>query len=296
MAVVGATGLTGSHIVQQLVQAGCQVTALSRQAAPHPFHESVHRETVHWLRTGLDPLPPQDACIVTIPMWELPDNLDWLAACGAHRLVALSSTSQYSKASSPDPGERNLAARLVAGERRLQALAGKAGMSWVILRPTMIYGEGRDGNVSALIRFIRRYGFVPLLGQARGQRQPVHVADVAKACVAALDAQGIDNQAYDLSGGETLSFRQLCERIFAALGRKTRIVSIPTPLFRVARPLRHLLPTRLRWLVAMVERMNEDLICDNSAARHDLSFNPRPFVLDERDLRISGDRIARGLG
>ncbi len=65
-------------------------------------------------------------------------------------------------------------------------MGNKQGVEWVILRPTLIYGHGRDKNITEIARFIRRFGFFPLLGKANGLRQPIHVEDVAEACFAAL--------------------------------------------------------------------------------------------------------------
>src|SRR3546814_18582512 len=87
----------------------------------------------------------------------------------------------------------------------------------------MIYGQGREKNSSVMARFIRRFAFFPLFGSAQGLRQPIHAEDVAAACVVALQAPGAANRAYNLSGGETLAYRALVARVFAALGRPARL-------------------------------------------------------------------------
>jgi hypothetical protein len=40
-------------------------------------------------------------------------------------------------------------------------------VAWTILRPTLIYVEGRDANVSRLAGLIRRFKVLPLSGGAR---------------------------------------------------------------------------------------------------------------------------------
>lgn len=284
VAVLGATGMTGSSLLPKVVAAGWNVVAFTR-AEPVP----VAIPGVGWYHLGQDRVPPAQAWISTIPLWLLPDYFDTIAASGATRIVTLSSTSRFSKSSSPEPEERALAGRLAASEEAIISWARDQGIEWVILRPTMIYGGGRDHNVSSMIRFIRRYGFLPVLGRARGLRQPVHVEDVAWACVAALSSPG--DRAYNLSGGETLSYGELGARLFQALDRRPRLVRCPEWLFRLVKPLGRLLPARLRWLVAMVERMNCDLVFDNSDAVRELHFRPRRFELDEADLREGSSRI-----
>jgi nucleoside-diphosphate-sugar epimerase len=222
--------------------------------------------------------------ISVAPLWVLPDYFDVLAAQGVQRIVALSSTSRVTKDDSSNQKEQAVSHRLADAELRVQAWAQNRGVEWVILSPTMIYGLGQDKNISEIARFIRRFGFFPLFGKAQGLRQPVHVQDVASACMAALQAPNAANHAYNLSGGEALPYRNLVIRIFSALGRSPRLLSVPLPIFRVALALLRCLPRYRHWSVAMAERMNRDLVFDHSAATRDLAFKPRPFELSAEDL------------
>ena len=288
VAILGARGFTGGAVLALLVSSGWPVFAFARGLPPRAETPGANPR---WCPLD-SPTPAAVAYwISTIPIWELAPYFPLIAASGARRILALSSTSRFSKAGSGDEEERGLAARLEAGERELRAWAETAGIEWVILRPTMIYGAGRDHNVSSLLRFIRRFGFLPVIGAARGLRQPIHVDDLARACVAALTSPAAAGRDYNLGGGEILSYGELCLRLFPALGRRPRLVRIPLWLFRLARPLRGLLPPRLRWLVAMLERMNLDLVFDQQAARTDLDFRPRGFALAADDLVDRSNRI-----
>jgi nucleoside-diphosphate-sugar epimerase len=134
-----------------------------------------------------------------------------------------------------------------------------------------------DRNVTAIARFIRRAGFFPLAGRAAGLRMPVHADDVATACSRAVDADGL-RPAYALSGGETLSYREMVRRIFDWLGLTARIVTVPEAVVRAAAPLAARLPGAGA-IVGMAARMNEDLVFDHGPATADLGFTPRPFIL-----------------
>lgn len=291
--VLGASGLTGSSLLPLLIAGGWHVSAFSRSPRAEKVQDSPLEchDVIQWHQLGEDPVPTVDAWISIAPVWQLPEHFELIATSGAKRVIALSSTSRFTKVGSADSGEQAVVALLAEGEERLQSWATARGIEWVILRPTLIYGAGRDHNISSMLRFIRRFGFLPVLGAARGLRQPIHVADVARACVAALTAPAAANRDYNLSGGETLSYRQMCERLFSALGRRPRLVSLPLFVLSLCRPLQHVLPARLRWLVAMVERMNLDLVFDHSAAAIDLGFNPRSFVLEENDMQDRSGRI-----
>jgi nucleoside-diphosphate-sugar epimerase len=72
-----------------------------------------------------------------------------------------------------------VAASLAEAEAEVERFCAEPGVAWTILRPTLIYDEGRDGNVSRLAGLIRRFGVLPLSGEGEGLRQPVHAEDLA---------------------------------------------------------------------------------------------------------------------
>ena len=290
VAVLGASSLVGAYLLPLLTEAGWQVTAFSRRAVGQ-----VHCDGVAWRQLPLtesitaaessDRRSNTTLCwICATPIWMLPDYFPLLEAQGARRVVVLSSTSRFTKVDSTDPQELGVAQRLADAEVRIQAWAQSRGVEWVILRPTLIYGLGRDKNVSEIARFIRRFGFFPLFGKALGLRQPVHAEDVAAACVAALQVPGDANQAYNISGGETLAYRDMVARIFTAMGRRTRMLTVPLWIFKMAIEVVRLLPGYRQWSVAMAERMNRDLVFDHSDATRDFGFNPKAFSIGPEDL------------
>jgi len=148
----------------------------------------------------------------------------------------------------------------------------------------LIYGLGKDKNVVEIIRLIRRWGFFPILGEGRGLRQPVHVLDVAKTCQALISAKHIMNRAYNISGGEVLSYKEMVKRIFSALDKPKRIVFLPRWSFRLALFGLRFLPRFRDWSIAMVDRMDGDMVFDHKAATAEFGFSPRPFFLESRDL------------
>ena len=243
--VLGATSLIGRSLLAAPPHPEVELIAVSRApkdegARSGPVSKSAPGEApVRWLAADLaDPalaehLPPADAMVSLSPIWLLPPALPALVATGATRLIAVSSTSRLTKARSPLAAEREVARRLAQGEAAVQAACAAAGVAWTILRPTLIYAEGEDANVSRLAALIARFGVLPLSGRGEGLRQPVHAADLAASVWLALDAEASFGQTYALPGGETLTYRQMAIRIFEALGRRPRLLSLPPPLWRL---------------------------------------------------------------
>lgn len=270
--VLGATSLVGRFLPARAAAAGIALRQVSRRPGEGPGWIQADLAT----REGRAALPPARRVLSLAPAWTLaPELLHALADGGMQRLVAFSSTSRHTKADSPDPVERAVAARLAEGEAAAQRVCDERGAAWTILRPTLIWAEGLDGNVSRLATLARRFGVLPLAGRGQGRRQPVHAEDLAWAALAVLEAEATHGRAYDLAGGETLTYRQMCARVFEGLGRRPRLVSVPPPLWRAG------LALAAPWLpgatAQMGARMDRDLVFDDAPARRDFGWAPRGF-------------------
>ncbi|MBE8590396.1 NAD-dependent epimerase/dehydratase family protein [Pseudomonas sp. MAFF 301449] len=283
LGVLGASSLVGRHVLALLEREPFTVTAFSRQE-----QHAAQGGAIRWRRIteGGEPEPvqPISLWICVAPIWVLPQYFALLQACGARKVIALSSTSCFTKSHSDDLQEQHLASRLRAAEVSVEDWALHHQVHWSILRPTLIYGDGRDKNIAEIARFIRRFGFFPVFGRAMGLRQPVHAEDVAMACVRAVQAPQVCHHAYNLSGGETLAYRDMVGRVFGALNRRPRLLTVPLWVFRIVVPLLRCLPRYRQWSAAMAQRMNQDLIFDHGDAARDLGFAPRAFVLSKPDL------------
>ncbi|SET23048.1 Nucleoside-diphosphate-sugar epimerase [Nitrosomonas marina] len=284
--LLGATSLVGTCILQQLACDQWRITAFTRKPVP-PDRATGQ---IHWQQLNTANAkhaqskkgPPLWICAA--PIWTLPEHFSLLRTQGAQRIVVLSSTSRLSKINSNDAHEHAIAQRLADAEQALRRWADEQHIEWIILRPTLIYGMGSDKNISVIARFILRYRFFPLLGAAIGQRQPIHAKDVATACILALNTLNIKNRTYNLTGGETLTYREMIRRIFSALAIKPRFIKIPRWLFQLTISILNWLPQYRHWTPAMADRMNRNLVFDSIRIQQDLQFQPGPFILSDEDM------------
>lgn len=289
--IIGATSFVGECLLARLAGSDVDITAFSRK--PQEVSNDWHASNVNWrvLKAGADSsaMPHLDerrtieSWVSLAPIWILPELFPMLEAYGVRRIVALSSTSRFTKTTSRDASEQALAEHLIKGEESLKTWAEKQGVEWAIIQPTMIYGHGKDSNIARIARFIERFGFFPLLGKASGKRQPVHVEDVADACCSALFSERALNRSYIVSGKEQLTYRAMVERIFLSMGKSPVFLPLPLTVFQYAVLFLRVLPRFKSLTVEMVSRMNQDMIFDYEEAAQDLKFKPRAFLTGEND-------------
>jgi nucleoside-diphosphate-sugar epimerase len=189
--VIGGTGLVGGYIVEHLMRGGERPFVLSRS----------QREGtgVDWCRGDLAQpdalkLPPFATLYCTADAVLLADALPLLFNPSLKRVVVFSSTSVLTKLDSEVAVERELLRALAVAEQKIVAACEQNNVGWTILRPTLIYAEGRDINLTPLSRLIRRFGFMPLVGSAPGLRQPVHAEDLAIGAIAAASSPAAVNK------------------------------------------------------------------------------------------------------
>lgn len=283
--VFGGSGQIGAALLPRLQASGWRVHAVSRRAPPSsmPAVAPGSAGAVRWLRGDLlhvDGLPAGvDAIFSCGP---LDHFARWYAAgaIAAPCVVAFGSTSVSVKQASGDAGERALATRLADAEALLWASAVAHGASATVLRPTLVYGAGRDATLSRIAALARRTGVFVLPGDATGRRQPVHVDDLAAAAVATASApaQLVGGRGYDLPGGEAVAYRDMVERVLAALAPPATLWTLPSPLFALAVRLARAGGRLQGFGPQALARLREDLVFDAGAAASDFGYAPRAFA------------------
>ena len=269
----GMSGQVGAAVAAGLSPADGEGVAVSRGPRPDVG-------PIRWREGSLE-APPllDDGFDALLSLGPLDAFARWFDASPLTpaRVVALGSTSVHGKKDSPDPAERALAQALRDAERRLATAAEARGSALTLLRPTLIYGHGRDRNLSRIVALARRWRVLPLPLRACGLRQPVHVEDVANAVLGALRARSACPGFFDLPGGETLAFDVMVARALAAGAPAATVVRLPGPLFRSGVGLLRALGRLDAAGSGVLARLDQDLAYDPEPARIALGHYPRGF-------------------
>lgn len=266
--VIGATSQIGRFVLSHLSGTG-PVIALRRDAA----RTAAGPTGIEWragrLPDAMPSLPPIERIISSGPL----DGLaEWLASWTSAdnlRLLAISSMSAESKRDSTVVEDRRVSQHLRDGEQRLIEQCRRLGADWTVLRPTMIYGAGLDRNLTPIARRAARWRIFPM-PHANGLRQPVHAEDVAIASIRALHSPDAHGRIIQIGGGERLSVAEMFERVRASLPCPTLPLRLPSRLLRAGARLQPILRGPL-------DRLETDLVADNSDLERFLGVHPRPF-------------------
>src|SRR5438067_1353691 len=117
-----------------------------------------------------------------------------------------------------------------ASKARLEEAMRSTGMSYAIVRPTLVYGEG-DVLINNIAWVLRHFPVFAIPGDGAYRLQPVHVEDVASIAVSAGLAEG--NLAVDAAGPAILRFGELVRIIRQVVGSR-RVVLKTAPAVALA--------------------------------------------------------------
>ncbi|MFA6984842.1 MAG: nucleoside-diphosphate sugar epimerase [Arenimonas sp.] len=270
--VLGLSGQIGAALLPRLLERNSQVLAISRHSQPP-------QRDIEWRLGSLEAMPeipPDIDCVLSLG--PLDAFVAWFVAAGPNvsRVVAIGSTGRRDKLHSLDANERDTAQRLVNAEAQLFEVGRQRGIAVTVLRPTLLYGGGRDQTLSPLLKLARRFRMVLLPATATGLRQPVHVADVADAVVRCWDSAAAFGHGYDLPGAETLSVDAMVRRAVERHAPGCRVLSFPTVFFRIGLALAGWFwrPTINRGLL---QRLRNDQVADPAPAIRAFGYRPRRF-------------------
>ncbi len=121
---------------------------------------------------------------------------------------------------------------------RAEEYVRQSGLSYAILRPSVIFGEG-DQFVNTLADVKRKplvilpAPIVPVVGDGSTPFSPVWVGDFVDAVIGLLDNPSLDGQVYEIGGPRRMTYEQMMSEIMEVVGIKRAKLHVPIPLMKV---------------------------------------------------------------
>ncbi|MCY3023015.1 MAG: NAD(P)H-binding protein [Planctomycetota bacterium] len=235
--VTGAFGYSGRYITQRLLDAGHDVRTLTNSperanpfggrvrafpynfTAPDKLAGSLRGASVlyntYWVRFNYRGFTQAEAVENTLKLFSAAKT------AGVQRVVHISIANPMED--SPLEYYR--------GKARLEKALLQSGLSYAILRPTVLFG-GEDILINNIAWMLRHLPVVGIFGDGQYKIQPIHVEDLAR--LAVEQGARTENAVVDAAGPEVFTYRGLVEEIGRIIGKRPLLVSVPPWVGRVA--------------------------------------------------------------
>ena len=300
LAITGAAGFLGSHLLRLARERGHDVVAILRPEHPAPEGVDVARADLGEDRAELaEAFDGADAVLHAAGrvVWGSPaefarDNADATgevaraAEAAGIRMVHVSTTAVYGdravetgpvREGAPfgyrvDSWDRYATSKIDA-ELRLKVFGG---LDLVVIRPGFIIGPG-DRNTGPLLALLA--GVVtPLVGRGRNRLPLTSVHSVADAILKAAEAPAAGGRAYNIAGDWSVTQRGYYEALAATRGLRPRFVPVPYRAWFAAGLAADALASRLPivppWSRSAAALLGLDAQFPTERAREELGWAP----------------------
>ncbi len=142
-----------------------------------------------------------------------------------------------------------------------------------VLRPTMIFGRGRDANVSRVIRFMNRSRLALVPGPGDQEMQPLHVDDLV--ALIHCHKKAASGGLHPVACSEAIPIIELVDTIGQILGLRLPPVVIPSAVVAIAARVAPLL--RLR--PDQISRLTQQKVVDATSTEAAFDWSPAPLGL-----------------
>ncbi len=293
--VGGGGGLVGRSIVEEFAP-DWAIRSVHRHTTPNealPGIETV-RADVATVRDWAPLLEGVDVVLNVAWYRTGPERVFRPLADGLGRLIRSSEARgirRWIQISVPD-APASLEARLpyLLEKRRIDRTLTDSALSYAIVRPTMLFGPN-DKLLTVMLRTIARYHRFPMFGNGEYHVSPLAARDLAR--VVRREAAGDARHTISIGGPRRWRYRDLTDRMFAALGRRPRYVRFsPRGSVRLARLLESLGSSLL--YAYEVEWLLSDRLGLPPYEGLDPPLAPAEAFLDREAARLSSRARARG--
>jgi uncharacterized protein YbjT (DUF2867 family) len=232
IAVTGAFSYSGKYITKRLLGLGEKVVTLTgHPKRPDPFGGEVEAFPLDFDEAGMTrSLRGVDVLVNTYWVrFDKGENTQPRAventskliraakAAGVKRVVHISITNPSAESHLP----------YFWGKAANEKAVMESGMSYAILRPTVLVGD-EDILINNIAFLLRRFPFFALPGDGSYRLQPVYVDDLAELAVQGVYSK--ENYVMDAVGPDIFTFKEMVELIGEKIGAKRPMISVPPGL------------------------------------------------------------------
>ncbi len=233
IAVTGAFSYSGKYITKRLLERGEEVITLTGHPnRPDPFNGKVKAYPLDFDEAGMTgSLRGVDVLVNTYWVrFDKGDNTQPRAVENTRKLVNAAKAAGVKRIV-------HISIANPSAESHLPYYWGKAanekavidsGLSYAILRPTVLVGGGEDVLINNIAFLLRRLPFFLIPGDGSYGIQPVHVEDLADLAVEAVYSK--ENYVIDAVGPDSYTFKELVQLVGEKVGAKRPLISVPPRL------------------------------------------------------------------
>lgn len=266
IALTGATGFLGSHLIEELLSRGYLVNALTRKEQPA-------KESVQWVHGDLENehaltqlIEDCDTIINVAGLIKAKKASDFMVA-NAHAVVKLKSIAKkathnplFIQISSFAARERHLSDYAESKYQGEEMLKIGDDIRWTILRPPAVYGPG-DIETLKIFKVVNS-GFAFFPANKKNRVSWIHISDLCNAIATLVETENCEKKTYEVDDGVSngYSHEEFFKIAAQVMNKSVVSATIPKPVLKTIGSINQILSTLMNY-APMVTSKKVNEIC-----------------------------------
>jgi len=276
IAVTGSFSYSGKYITHRLLERGEEVITLTGHPnRPDPFDGQVRAHPLDFDEAGMTQ-SLQGVNVLVNTYWVRFDKgentqpravkntkklVNAARAAGVKRIVHISIANPSADSHLP----------YYWGKAANEKAVIDSGLSYAILRPTVLVGGGEDILINNIAFLLRRLPFFFIPGNGSYCIQPVYIEDLADLAVEGVYSK--ENYIIDAVGPDSYTFKELVNLVGETIGAQRPLISVPPRLALLAAQFLSLFVNDVILTPEEVDGLMANLLVSKDPARGKIRFD-----------------------
>ena len=285
LAITGASGFIGSHLIAHLDERKIVYSALKRTDADfiYPSNWDEFNAIVHLAaKVSLKKNEKTDLnYTLKIAEKAVASNITQFIFISSVNVLGEYSGAKPFDENSPYNPRNDYAVSKMEAEVELEKVFRDTDVNLTIIRPPLVYGTGVKGNFKALTKLIKKTPVLPL-GGAKSRRSFCSVNNLCALIVACLNNQKSYGRTFLVSDDVTVTLGDMIKMMYGSLDKTGLIIAVPVSLLRLA--------GLITGKTQAVSKLTNSLTLDISHTKDTLGWSPPSSMEQEISRALNHDK------
>ena len=281
--VTGANGFIGHHLVNYLSENNYKIYALIRKKTLPIFSLRNNINIFYGDLTDKKSLIesiPRDSIIVNLAANPYHPKLSYeVNVIGTKNLIDVCNVKNVKKIIHISTQATKIKNQGVYAKTKNESdkIIKSSKVKYIILKPSLVYGEGEKGLFNKLLKLIDRLPFIPVFGNGEIKINPIYIEDFCYLIKKLIEDDKNFNQIYDIGSREEITYNEYYTLIIKQLGKEKKLIHIPVFLGMILGKLFTLFFKNPPFYIDNVLGSTQPTYCDPTILLNKYSYNPISF-------------------
>ena len=286
IAITGATGFIGGHLLRHLDKSGFNYVVLKRTDDDfiyppdwEKFNAVIHLAAIAHLQESMR----TNLCYtLNLADRAINSNIKHFIFVSSVGVLGEFSGASPFDADSPYNPYNDYSISKMETEQGLKRVFHDTEVNLTIIRPPMVYGTSAKGSFEALSKLVRKIPVLPV-GTIKSERSFCSVNNLCDLIITCLTNEKSYNRTFLVSDDISVALVDMIKIMYKSLNKRCLIVPLPCSLMNLA----GLITGKTR----AVSKLNSSLTLDISRTKETLGWRP-PYAMEQEIRRALNDEQA----